>query len=71
MKIKYNLEYNYFEFYNEAQGIVNFKQSVYKNEYRPIKNYTSNGASLVKLTAISFILMVVFMLIKKAIYLLI
>ncbi|MCX4365818.1 MAG: hypothetical protein OSJ70_08630 [Bacilli bacterium] len=65
MKIKYNLEYNYFEFYNEAQGIVNFKQSVYKNEYRPIKNYTSNGASLVKLTAISFILMVVFMLIKK------
>lgn len=65
MKIKYNLEYNYFEFYNEAQGIVNFKQSVYKNEYKPIKNYTTNGLSLVKLTLISFILMLIFMLIKK------
>ena len=65
MKIKYNLEYNYFEFYNEAQGIVNFKQSVYKNEYKPIKNYTSNGLSLVKFTLISFVLMLIFMLINK------
>lgn len=65
MKIKYNLEYNYFEFYNEAQGIVNFKQSVYKNEYKPIKNYTSNGLVLVRITVISFILMLIFMFIKE------
>lgn len=65
MKIKYNLEYNYFEFYNEAQGIVNFKQNVYKNEYRPIKNYTSNGLSLVKFTLLSFILMLILMFINK------
>ena len=65
MKIKYNLEYNYFEFYNEAQGIVNFKQTVYKNVHKPIKSYTSNGLSLVKFTLISFVLMLIFMLIKK------
>lgn len=65
MKIKYNLEYNYFEFYNEAQGIVNFKQSVYKNEYKPIKNYTCNGLSLVKLSLITCVLMLIFLFINN------
>ncbi len=65
MKIKYNLEYNYFEFYNEAQGIVNFKQGVYKNEYKALKNYTSNGLLLAKYTLIFFVLLLIFMLIKK------
>lgn len=66
MKIKYNLEYNYFEFYNEAQGIINFKQSVYKNEYKPIKSYTSNGLSIVKYTLISLVLLLIFMFINKS-----
>lgn len=66
MKIKYNLEYNYFEFYNEAQGIINFKQSVYKNEYKPIKSYTSNGLPIIKYTIIFFILLMILMLIKKS-----
>lgn len=65
MKIKYNLEYNYFDLYNEAQGVINFKQSVYKNEYKPIKSYTANGLSLVKYTLIIFLILLLLMFINK------
>ena len=60
MKIKYNLEYNYFEFYNLAQGIVNFKQSIYKDEGKMIKSFTSKGFFLIKSSCILFLLMLIF-----------
>lgn len=60
MKIKYNLEYNYLNIYDETQGIVANKQSIYRNENRMIKSYTKEGLRFIKYAVIEFIFMIIF-----------
>jgi len=57
VKIKYNLEYNYFSFYNEAQGIVMNKKAILKG-LKEIKSYTKIGNDYLKKLGILFLLFV-------------
>ncbi len=59
MKIKYNLECNFYKAYDEMLGITSSKKLVYRNENRMINNYTKEGFKFIKYAILEFILMII------------
>lgn len=64
MKIKYDLEKNLYNTFNEAQGIVLFKRSILRNPYRKIDTFTRRGQRLFKYAVIELIIALLFNFIK-------
>ncbi len=58
MKIKYNLEYNYFSFYDEVQGILMKKKEILKGS-KKIDSYTKEGMKYLKIIGILFVLFLI------------
>lgn len=60
MKIKYNLEYNYLNIYDETQGIVSNKHLIYRDEGRNIESYTKSGFKFIKFALIELVFLIIF-----------
>lgn len=60
MKIKYDLEKNLYNTFNEVQGIVLFKRSILRNPYRKIDAFTEKGQKLFKYIVIELIIALLF-----------
>lgn len=60
MKIKYDLEKNYFNLFNEAQGIVTFKKDILKKTDKKVLSYTGKCLSYLKIILIISIFTLIF-----------
>ena len=52
MRIKYDMNDNYFKCYNEAQGIFTNKNSLVKNPKKKVKGYIQTGLSFLMYSVI-------------------
>ena len=63
MYLKYNLDYNYLHVYDEFQGIVSYKNALYRNPYYIVSSYTKIGFKFIKLAIVEFIILLILHLI--------